>query len=183
MEPIGLINDSINNTLLSNLSNVSKETKETNETSELKEEENQAELSEVDLGNNDQLNFDELISFSHTYLNYRIAKTFSTIKELNEYTFGLLMSNEFLLSGNVISIDSLNSMSNSEIVKTLKNKSNSYNSYDINQRITFIENIPFYIKQIGLEDTIDLIFPIILNIHKEKTDILSSMFNMKKIKS
>ncbi len=116
MEPIGAINDVINNSLFSTFSNISNEKKETNETSELKEEENQAELSEVDLGNTDQLNFDELISFSHTYLNYRIAKTFSNKNEINENTFGLLMSNEFLLSGTVISVDSLNSMSNSEIL-------------------------------------------------------------------
>ena len=167
MDQLNSINDS-NDSLLSNLN----ESNETKEIKELKEEENQAELSEVDLGNTDQLNFDELISFSHTYLNYRITKTFSSLQELNDNIFGLLMSNEFLLSGNVISIDSLNSMSNSEIVKTLKEKTNNYNSYDINQKLTFIENIPFYIKQIGLEETIDLILPIILNINKEKSEIL-----------
>ena len=136
------------------------------------EEETPAELSEVDLGNKDDTNFDELISFSHTYLNYRLAKTYSTLKELSDKTFGLLMSNEFLLVGNVITIDSLTSMSNSEIVKTLKDKTKNYNSYDITQKITFIENIPFYIKQIGIEETIDLILPIILKISKEKIDIL-----------
>ena len=35
-----------------------------------------AELSEVDLGNKDQVNFDELISFFHTHLNYSIVKTY-----------------------------------------------------------------------------------------------------------
>ena len=80
------------------------------------EDETPAELSEVDLGNKDQLNFDELISFSHTYLNYRIARTYNTLKELDENIFGLLMSNEFLLAGSTITIDSLNSMSNSELV-------------------------------------------------------------------
>ena len=144
----------------------------TNNQKELeKEEETPAELSEVDLGNKDDTNFDELISFSHTYLNYRIAKTLSTSKLL-EKTFPLLMSNEFLLVSNIITIDSLNATSNSEIVKTLKNKTKNFNSLDINQKITFVENIPFYIKQIGLEDTIDLILPIILKISKEKTDIL-----------
>ncbi len=137
-----------------------------------KEDETPAELSEVDLGNKDDTNFDELISFSHTYLNYRIAKTFSTGKELSEKTFGLLMSNEFLLVGNVISVDSLTSMSNSDNVKVVKEKTKNFNSFDINQKITFIENIPFYIKQIGLEETIDLILPIILKINKEKIDIL-----------
>ena len=131
-----------------------------------KEDETPAELSEVDLGNKDDTNFDELISFSHTYLNYRIAKTFSTGKELSEKTFGLLMSNEFLLVGNVISVDSLTSMSNSDNVKVVKEKTKNFNSFDINQKITFIENIPFYIKQIGLEETIDLILPIILKINK-----------------
>ena len=137
-----------------------------------KEDETPAELSEVDLGNKDDTNFDELISFSHTYLNYRIAKTFSTGKELSEKTFGLLMSNEFLLVGNVISVDSLTSMSNSDNVKVVKEKTKNYNSFDINQKITFIENIPFYIKQIGLEETIDLILPIILKISQQKIDIL-----------
>ena len=80
------------------------------------EEETPAELSEVDLGNKDQVNFDELISFSHTYLNYRIARTYNTLKELDDNIFGLLMSNEFLLAGTPITIDSLNSMSNSESV-------------------------------------------------------------------
>ena len=143
-----------------------------------KEEETPAELSEVDLGTKDKTNFDELISFSHTYLNYRIAKTYSTLKELDNNIFGLLMSNEFLLAGSNITIDSLNSMSNSEIVKTLKNKTKSYNSFDYSQKITFVENIPFYIKQIGLEETIDLILPIILNIYKERTDVLERFLNV-----
>ena len=143
-----------------------------------KEEETPAELSEVDLGTKDETNFDELISFSHTYLNYRIAKTYSTLKELDNNIFGLLMSNEFLLAGSNITIDSLNSMSNSEIVKTLKNKTKSYNSFDYSQKITFVENIPFYIKQIGLEETIDLILPIILNIYKERTDVLERFLNV-----
>ncbi len=142
------------------------------------EEETPAELSEVDLGNKDQVNFDELISFSHTYLNYRIARTYNTLKELDDNIFGLLMSNEFLLAGTSITIDSLNSMSNSESVKNVKLKTKSYNSLDNNQKITFVENIPFHIKQIGLEETIDLILPIILNIHKEKTEILERFLNV-----
>ena len=142
------------------------------------EEETPAELSEVDLGNKDQVNFDELISFSHTYLNYRIARTYNTLKELDDNIFGLLMSNEFLLAGTPITIDSLNSMSNSESVQNVKLKTKSYNSLDNNQKITFVENIPFHIKQIGLEETIDLILPIILNIHKEKTEILERFLNV-----
>ena len=142
------------------------------------EDETPAELSEVDLGNKDQVNFDELISFSHTYLNYRIARTYNTLKELDENIFGLLMSNEFLLAGSTITIDSLNSMSNSELVKTLKNKTKNYNTYDNYQKITFVENIPFHIKQIGLEETVDLILPIILNIHKEGEEVLERFLNV-----
>ena len=142
------------------------------------EEETPAELSEVDLGNKDQVNFDELISFSHTYLNYRIARTYNTLKELDENIFGLLMSNEFLLAGSTITIDSLNSMSNSELVKTLNNKTKNYNTYDNYQKITFVENIPFHIKQIGLEETVDLILPIILNIHKEGEEVLERFLNV-----
>ena len=33
----------------------------------------QAELSEIETGNKGQPDFDEMISFNHTYLNYRFA--------------------------------------------------------------------------------------------------------------
>ena len=79
-----------------------------------------AELSEVDLGNKDQVNFDELISFFHTHLNYSIVKTYWTLKEFDNNIFCLLISNEFLLAWSNITKDSLNIMSYSEIVKTLK---------------------------------------------------------------
>ena len=82
-----------------------------------KEEETPAELSKVDLGTKDETNFDELISFSQTYLNYRIAKTYSKLKELDNNIFGLLMRTKFLLAGSNIIIDSLNSMSNSKNFK------------------------------------------------------------------
>ena len=34
----------------------------------------QAELSEIETGNKGQPDFDEMISFNHTYLNYRYAR-------------------------------------------------------------------------------------------------------------
>ena len=48
------------------------------------ENQEQAELSEVDLGNKGQQDFDELISFSHTFNNYRICHSFATMQEANE---------------------------------------------------------------------------------------------------
>lgn len=133
------------------------------------EENDQAELSEVDLGNVDQVDFDELISFNHTYLNYRYAKVFSTPEELKEKTYGLLMANEFLSAN--ISIN-LTQLTDSEVIKQLRDRLKKYSETDIPNKITFVENFAHYIKQVGLEETVDSILPIILKIPKEKDQIV-----------
>ena len=82
----------------------------------------QAELSEVETGNKGQPDFDEMISFNHTYLNYRVARCLATREQLNEATFGLLVTNVFIYSGDIIDIKSMPNMSNSEASKMLEKK-------------------------------------------------------------
>ena len=135
----------------------------------------QAELSEVETGNKGQPDFDEMISFSHTYLNYRVARCLKTRDQLHEATFGLLMTNVFIYSGDIIDIKSLNNMSNSEAVKNVRNKIIKYKGADIEDKITFTENIPFYVKTIGFQETIESIIPILSDLPKEK-DVLSERF-------
>jgi hypothetical protein len=135
----------------------------------------QAELSEVETGNKGVPDFDEMISFSHTYLNYRVARCLSTKEQLNEATFGLLMTNVFIYSGDIIDFKSMVNMSNSEAVKNIRKKINDYKDADIQIKITFVENVPFYVKTIGFQETAESILPILTDLTKEK-DILIERF-------
>ena len=60
------------------------------------EQQEQAELSEVETGKKDLPDFEEMINFTHTYLNYRITKSFPDRPALENSTFGLLMTNVFI---------------------------------------------------------------------------------------
>ena len=80
----------------------------------------QAELSEIETGNKGQPDFDEMISFNHTYLNYRVARCFASREQLNDNTFGLLMTNVFIYSGDAIDINYMDNLPNSEAVKNIK---------------------------------------------------------------
>ena len=135
----------------------------------------QAELSEVETGNKGQPDFDEMISFNHTYLNYRVARCLSTREQLNEATFGLLVTNVFIYSGDIIDIKSMANMSNSEAVKNVRKKISDYKDADIQIKITFIENVPFYVKTVGFQETAESILPILTDLTKEK-DILNERF-------
>ena len=135
----------------------------------------QAELSEVETGSKGVPDFDEMISFNHTYLNYRVARCLATKEQLNEATFGLLMTNVFIYSGNVVDIKSMANMSNSEAVKNIRKKINDYKDSDIQIKITFIENVPFYVKTIGFQETAESILPILSELPKEK-EVLTERF-------
>ena len=135
----------------------------------------QAELSEVETGNKGVPDFDEMISFNHTYLNYRVARCLATKEQLNEATFGLLVTNVFIYSGDIIDIKSMANMSNSEAVKNVRKKISDYKDADIQIKITFIENVPFYVKTVGFQETAESILPILTDLTKEK-DILNERF-------
>ena len=135
----------------------------------------QAELSEIETGNKGQPDFDEMISFNHTYLNYRYARCLSTKEQLAEATFELLMTNVFIFSGDIYDIKSMANMSNSEAVKNIRKKINDYKDSDIQVKITFMENVPFYIKTVGFQETAESILPLLADLPKEK-DVLSERF-------
>ena len=147
-----------------------------NSQSSISESQNeQAELSEVETGNKGVPDFDEMISFNHTYLNYRVARCLATKEQLNEATFGLLVTNVFIYSGDIIDIKSMANMSNSEAVKNVRKKISDYKDADIQIKITFIENVPFYVKTVGFQETAESILPILTDLTKEK-DILNERF-------
>ena len=137
----------------------------------------QAELSEIETGNKGQPDFDEMISFNHTYLNYRFARCFATREQLNEETFGLLLTNVFIYSGDAIDINSMDNLPNTEAVKNVRKKINSYKSNDINYKITFLENVSFYVKTVGFQETAESILPILSDLPKEEEELTPRFFN------
>ena len=137
----------------------------------------QAELSEIETGSKG-VDFDEMISFSHTYLNYRYADCFPSAELLREKTFGLLMTNVFIYSGNIIDIKSMANMSNSESVKNMRNRLKSYKTQDISEKITFIENIAYYVKSVGFQETAESILPILSDLPNEKDSLIERFFGV-----
>ena len=170
------------NTINTNTTTDSSNPSSTPESSQPQEQKNdvqdQAELSEVETGSKDQPDFEEIINFNHTYLNYRICKTFSDKSNLDTSTFELLMTNVFIYSGNVIDFKSMTSISNSDAVKNIRQKINSYKDQDLSNKITFIENVPFYVKTIGFQETVELILPIINDLPREKETLAARFFNV-----
>ena len=138
----------------------------------------QAELSEVETGSKGQPDFEEIINFSHTYVNYRICKTFKDKTSLDSSTFNLLMTNVFIYSGKVIDIKSMTSISNSEAVKNIREKINAYKDQDLSNKITFIENVPFYVKTVGFQETVESILPIINELPRDKETLANRFFNV-----
>ena len=137
----------------------------------------QAELSEIETGNKGQPDFDEMISFNHTYLNYRFARCFATREQLNEETFGLLLTNVFIYSGDAIDINYLDNLPNTEAVKNVRKKITSYKDNDINYKITFLENVSFYVKTVGFQETAESILPILSDLPKEEEELTPRFFN------
>ena len=142
------------------------------------EQQEQAELSEIETGKKDAPDFEEIINFNHTYLNYRIAKTFSEKASLDSSTFNLLMDNVFIYSGNIIDFKSMITMSNTDAVKNIRQKINAYRKQDLTEKITFIENVPFYVKTIGFQETVESILPIVNDLPKEKETLAVRFFNV-----
>jgi hypothetical protein len=106
-----------------------------------------------------------VITFNHTYLKYRIFENYD--KKIEEYPF--LINHEFILAGSLnIDEKSLHGMmNNKEILQLVKSKAQAYfNEDDTNMKLLFLENISSYAKEIGFENTIDLILPIVTKIVK-----------------
>ena len=135
----------------------------------------QAELSEIETGNKNTPDFDEMISFSHAYLNYRKAKCGKTREALHESTYKLLTTNVFIYSGDIIDIKTMGEIKDSEAVKNIRKKINNYKGSDISTKMVFMENIPYYVQTIGFQETVESILPILVELPKEK-DILTERF-------
>ena len=143
------------------------------------DQQEQAELSEVETGNKDQPDFEEMINFNHTYLNYRITKVFPDKPALDASTFNLLMTNVFIYSGDIIDFKaSMTSLSNTDAVKNIRQKINAYKDSDLTNKITFIENVPFYVKTVGFQETVESILPIINDLPREKENLATRFFNV-----
>ena len=143
---------------------------------EAQNDQEQAELSEVETGKKDQPDFEEIINFNHTYLNYRIAKSFPDKQSLDNSTFELLMTNVFIYSGNIIDFKAMTSLSNTESVKNIRQKINTYKDQDLTNKITFIENVAYYAKTIGFQETVELLLPIINDLPQEKETLAIRFF-------
>ena len=172
-----------NNNNFSNNSDLSLIPEDSDETtsSSIKEQEqeNQAELSEIETGNTNQPNFDEIINFSHTFLNYRITKIFPDRETFENSTFDLLPTNIFIYSGDAIDFQSITTdLENSEAIKTIRQRINSYKNLDVINKITIIENIPYYVKTIGFKETVESIIPIISELTREKEAVYSRFFQL-----
>ena len=153
--------------------------KEDSSSKEDHQQETQAELSEIETGLTDQPDFDKIINFTHTFYNFRLAKVFPDKESLNAATFDLLTTNIFIYSGDLIDFKSMTTnLSNSEAVKRIRQRINSYRNQDAQNKKIFIENIPFYIKTIGFQETVESIVPIISDLSREKDNITSRFFEI-----
>ena len=142
------------------------------------DQQEQAELSEIETGNKDQPDFEEIINFNHTYLNYRITKVFAEKASLDNSTFNLLTTNVFIYSGDIIDFKAMTSLSNTDAVKNIRQKINEYKNQDLSNKITFIENVPFYVKTVGFQETVESILPIINDLPREKDTLAERFFNV-----
>ena len=143
------------------------------------QQETQAELSEVETGNTNQPDFDEIINFDHFFHNYRVAKASPNKESLDSASFSLLKTNIFIYSGDVIDFKTMTkNLSNTEAIKSIRQKINSYRNEEIQKKKDFIENMPFYIRTIGFKETVEYIIPIISDLSREKELITSRFFEI-----
>lgn len=132
----------------------------------------EGEISAIDLGSKD-VDFDELIIFTHTYLNYRKCECIT--KEIEPFSV-LLTNNEFLMLSSTILEE--NTLNNKEIVPIVKKKVLDYSGYEPAQKTNFLEAMPSYAKEIGFELTVDLFFPILLKIISERDIIIEKFLHI-----
>ena len=172
-------NNNDSNNIDSSLSS-SEDLNKTKESSDKEEDqENQAELSEIETGMTNQPNFDEIINFNHTFTNYRITKIFPDRETFENSTFDLLTTNIFIYSGDIIDFKSITTdLPNTEAIKAIRQRINSYKDLDVQNKKTFIENIPYYVKTIGFKETVENIIPIISDLTREKETVSSRFFEL-----
>ena len=109
------------------------------------------------------------MTFTHTYGKYRIFK--STEQKIID-DFPLLLNFEYVLVGNTnIEVDS-SKLDNNEILAVVKARVNGFiTENDNNLKSSFLDNISFYSKEIGFENTVDILIPILKKIKNENDSI------------
>jgi len=109
------------------------------------------------------------MTFTHTYGKYRIFK--STEQKIID-DFPLLLNFEYVLVGNTnIEVDS-SKLDNNEILAVVKARVNGFiTENDNNLKSSFLDNMSFYSKEIGFENTVDILIPILKKIKNENDNI------------
>ena len=90
----------------------------------------------------------------------------------------MLTTNVFIYSGDIIDFKAMTSLSNTDAVKNIRQKINEYKNQDLSNKITFIENVPFYVKTVGFQETVESILPIINDLPREKDTLAERFFNV-----
>ena len=136
-----------------------------------------AELSEVDLGLKNQPDFEELISFTHSFNNYQICHCLFNDDDFSRRTFPFLLSDEFVLAGTTLEIGKL---SHSENTTTIITKAKEFRSpqNETTDKRQFLEKLVEYSTEIGIENTIDFILPIVFDIPYESNDLKHRFLNV-----
>lgn len=110
------------------------------------------------------------MTFTHTYTKYQIFKG-SSSDSIEE--FPLILNFEYILVGNSsLDVDSASKLENHELISVVKARVNSFlTDSDINSKSSFLDNMAFYSKEIGFENTVDILLPILKKIKEEPDSI------------
>lgn len=110
------------------------------------------------------------MTFTHTYSKYQIFKgpNNNLIEE-----FPMVLNFEYILVGNTnFDVDSASKLENDELISVVKARVNSFlQDSDINSKSSFLDNMAFYSKGIGFENTVDILLPILKRIQDEPDSI------------
>ena len=81
-----------------------------------------------------------------------------------------------MYSGNLVDFKSITNLSNTEAIKNIRQKINSYGTQNFTTKKMFIENVPFYIRTVGFQETVENILPIISDLSREKDLLVTTRF-------
>ncbi len=121
----------------------------------------------VNYNTNKITEYDEAIYFHHSHSVFRKYKYAGDVPNFFEYP--LLINNEYILStGSGTPIEDDQNISEAsgekEILKTVRLRVKQFTENDINFRQLFLDNLKTYSERIGLENTVDLIIPVLAKI-------------------
>lgn len=121
------------------------------------------------------------MSFTHTYSKFRAFKG-NDQKHYEE--FPLLLNFEYILVGNMaMDMEFDSKMDNNEILNVVKARVNSFlTENDTNSKSSFLDNMAYYSKEIGFENTVDILLPILKKIKNENDAIkIKFLINIPKL--